>query len=64
MGLGIADEIDNRFIADQRLGSLVLRNEGKHPVFNLVPLAGSGWEVRYVKAESCEISQTLNSHLP
>ena len=54
-GGGIRDKTHDGFIADQRSASPVQGNEGKHAVFNLVPLAGSGWEVRYVNVKSSEI---------
>ena len=54
-GLGAADKADDSFIADQRSSSPVLGDKGKHPVFNLVPLAGSGGEVRYLNVKSSEI---------
>ena len=64
LGLGMADETDDGFIADQRSTSPVLGNEGKHPVFNFVPFAGSGREVRHVKVESRKIRQALKTPLP
>ena len=36
------DQIDDGFVADQRTPAPVLGDEGEHPVFDLVPLAGSG----------------------
>ena len=63
-GLGAADKTDDGFIADQRSSSPVLGNKGKHPVFDFVPLAGSGREVRHVKVESGKIRQALKTPLP
>jgi len=63
-GLGAADKTDDSFIADQRSSSPVLGDKGKHPVFNFVPLTGSGREVGDVKVESGKIRQALKTHLP
>ena len=49
-GCCAADQIDDRFMADQRTATPVLRNEGKHPVFNLVPLACSRREMTNVNS--------------
>jgi len=58
-GLGIGDQIDDGLVADQRSCPPVLRDEGKHAVFDLVPLAGSGRKMRYLNMQAGEICQTL-----
>lgn len=57
-GFGICDQIDDGLVAYQRGCSPVLRDEGKHAVFDLVPLAGSGRKMRYLNMLAGEICQT------
>ena len=58
-GLGVAYQVNHGLIADQRSCPPILRDEREHPVFNLVPLAGSGWKMRHLDAQAGEIRQML-----
>jgi hypothetical protein len=42
---GIAAEVDNDFVARQWFAAPIHTDMTKHAVFDLVPLAGSRWEV-------------------
>src|SRR5271157_748775 len=63
-GLGAADEIDDGFVADQGSRPPVLRDERKHPMFDLVPLAGTRGKMRDMNLQPGEIGQTLHPHFP
>ena len=41
-GFGGANEIQHSFVVEQGLSSPVVADEGKHPVFNGIPLGGAG----------------------
>ena len=56
---GVGNQIDDGLIADQRSCPLVLLDEGKHAVFDLVPLAGSQWKMRHLDMQAGEICQML-----
>src|SRR5580692_12793463 len=42
---GAGDQLDNNQVADQRLATPVLGDEGEQPMLYLVPLAGAGWDM-------------------
>ena len=56
---GAGNQIDDGLIADQRSCPPVLCDEGKHAVFDLVPLAGSRRKMRHLDMQAGEISQML-----
>jgi hypothetical protein len=58
-GLGVAYQVNHGLIADQRSCPPILRDEREHPVFDLVPLAGSGRKMRYMQMQAGEIGQPL-----
>jgi len=57
-------EIYNDLVADQRPPTPILCNEGKQPVLNLVPLAGSRREMRYAHLQGRFIGKALYAELP
>ena len=58
-GLRVAYQVDHGLVADQRSCPPILRDEREHPVFDLVPLAGSGRKMRYMQMQAGEIGQAL-----
>ena len=51
-------------MTDERAAAPVLRDVAEHPVFDLVPLAGSGREVANVDGHFQSIGQALQRELP
>src|SRR5450432_688024 len=60
----VAVEVDDRFVRAQRTAAPVDRNEGEHPVLDLVPLAGAGREVTDVDREGEFVGEPLKFGLP
>ena len=58
-GPGVGNQMDDGSIADQRSCPPILCDERKHPVFDLIPRAGSRSKVRYLQVEAGEIYQIL-----
>ena len=63
-GCGASDQVDDRFKAHQRSATPVLSDEGKHPMLNFVPFAGSRRKVADVDAQTGCVGQTLNPNFP
>src|SRR5271165_2102392 len=61
---GGSDKVDDDFMADQRLASPVLRDEGKQPMLDLVPLAGSRREVTDRDLQPGFVGQLLQLQFP
>src|SRR6266702_4715330 len=59
-----ANEINDGLIVDQRLSLPVQTDEGKQPVFDLVPLAGSGWIVADRDRHAGLVAQRLEMQFP
>lgn len=59
-----ANEIDNDFMAGQRLPPPVHADIAEHAMFDLVPLAGTGREVAYRKTQSGLVCKSLQRDLP
>jgi hypothetical protein len=55
--------VSNHF-AMERLTSPILADEGKHAVFDLIPLAGSRWQVANQDLQPRLVSQFLQFHFP
>jgi hypothetical protein len=63
-GRSAGDELDDGLIADQRLASPVLGDEGKQSMLDLVPLAGTGWQMADRDRQAKFVSQQLQFTLP
>jgi hypothetical protein len=61
---GVGDQLDYDFVTDQRPTSPVLGNVVEHPMFNLVPFAGSGWEMADVDRNTQVKGEVLQGDLP
>ena len=59
-----ADKIDNDFATDQGPSPPVIGDVTEHPMFNLVPLAGSRREVANLDGQLQFIGKLLQLHLP
>ena len=60
----MADQIDHHFAAHQGAAPPVLGDVAKHPVLNLIPLAGSRWKVTDRDPQPNSIGQLLQLDLP
>ena len=58
------DQLNNHFVADQRLPAPVLSNVAEHAMLDLVPLAGPWGEVAHMDGHPEAHSQLLQCHLP
>src|SRR6202162_4561817 len=61
---GAGDQLDNDQVADQRLATPVLGDEGKQPMLYLVPLAGAGWHMTNGDLDPKFVGQHLQFALP
>ena len=61
---GGGDQINDDLVADQRLASPVLTDEGKQTVFDFVPLAGPWWKVTNRNFQAGLIRELLQFPLP
>jgi hypothetical protein len=61
---GAGDQLDNDQVADQRLATPVLGDEGEQPMLYLVPLAGAGWDMTDGDLDSKFVGQHLQFALP
>ena len=64
LGSGRGDEVDDRRVRQQRFSTPVLADEGEHPMLDLVPLAGSRWQVTYVYGQAGLIGESLEFPFP
>src|SRR3954454_18374817 len=63
-GSRAADQIDHDLATDQRTSAPVVGDVAEHSMFDLVPLAGSGWKVTDVDLDADFISQLLHLAFP
>jgi len=56
-GGGRRNEVDDHLVTDQRFAAPVLADEGKQPMLDLVPLAGSRWQMADRDLQSGIVSQ-------
>src|ERR1700687_1442400 len=61
---GCGDQLNNGLEASQGFPSPVDRYEGKEAMFDLVPLAGAGWQMANGDGNAQSISQCLQFHFP
>ena len=61
---GSGDQINDDLVADQRLASPVLTDEGEQTVFDFVPLAGPWWKVTNRNFQAGLIRELLQFPLP
>src|SRR5262249_29655913 len=59
-----ADEVHNNFIGFQGLALPVPRDVAEQPVFDLIPLAGPGWEMADFDRQPGLVAQPLQFGLP
>src|SRR5687768_10477999 len=59
-----ADQIDHDLAADQGASAPVVGDVAEHPMFDLVPLAGSGWKVTDLDLDAELIGQLLQLAFP
>src|SRR5688572_10043167 len=59
-----SDEVDDRLEARQGLSSPVLRDVAEEPVFDLIPLARTRWEVADMDTKACLVGQILEFDFP
>src|SRR5216683_2861117 len=59
-----SDQVHHHFVADQGLATPVLRDGRKQTVLDLVPLAGTRWEVAHRNFQSRFIREFLQLELP
>jgi hypothetical protein len=64
IGCGGADQLHNHLMADQRLATPVHGDEGEQPVFDLVPLAGAGRQVRHGDLQTDLVGEALEFAFP
>src|SRR5258708_4208400 len=60
----VADQIDDDGPADQRPAMPIFRDMAEHAVFNLVPLARSGWKMADRDLQAQSIRQLLEAPFP
>ena len=58
------NQVHDDFSTQKRSGAPVFSDMTKHPVFNLVPFAGAGWEVADMDHHSQLVGQPLKFYLP
>ena len=63
-GLGRADQIDNDFVAFERLASPVSCHVAEKAVFDLVPFAGARGEMAYLDFQAQLVAQFLQFSFP
>ena len=63
-GRGVADQVDHDLAADQRSTTPVLGDVAKHPMLDLVPLAGAGREVTDLDDHPQVVGQFLQLDAP
>src|SRR5216684_1893615 len=61
---GCGGEVDNDLVADEWLATPVLADKREQTVFDLVPLAGAGWEVTDRDFQSGFVRQLLQFPFP
>src|SRR4051794_12247380 len=59
-----ADQIDHDLAADQGASAPVVGDVAEHPMFDRVPLAGSGWKVTALDLDADPIGQLLQPAFP
>src|SRR3954469_23139743 len=59
-----ADQIDHDLAADQGTAAPVVGDVAEHPMFDLVPLAGSGWKVTDLDLQAEVIGELLHLAFP
>src|SRR4029450_4736571 len=64
LGGRAADQIDHDLAADQGASAPVVGDVAEHPMFDLVPLAGSGWKVTDLDLDAELIGQLLQLAFP
>ena len=63
-GLRMTNQVDHGQIVDQGTGPPVFRDVAKHPVLNLVPLAGAGRKVPHMDGQAQLVAELLEHDFP
>ena len=61
---GVGNQIDNHLMAGEGVATPVLGDVAKHPVFDLIPLAGPRRKVAHADAQAGLICESLEFRLP
>ena len=61
---GIANQVNDDFMVDQRPTAPIFRNVAEHPMFDLVPFVGAGRKVTHVDRHARLVRELLQFHLP
>ena len=64
LGCGVRDQIDDDLVTHQRSPPPILGDVAEHPMLDLVPFAGSRWEVAHMDGHPQALRQRLQCHLP
>src|SRR5256885_16900947 len=60
----VGDQVDNALVADQGSAAPVLSDMAEHAMLDLVPLAGSRWEMAHVDGNPQTARQLLQRPFP